>query len=71
MRKFVLLFGAGLLAILSMLAAPAGAQAATGTVTVIHGIPGLSVDVYVNGKLPLEDFADPRPAFAPTTAATR
>ena len=57
MRKFVLLFGTGLLAVLSMLAAPASAQGATGTVTVIHGIPGLTVDVYVNDKLTLEDFA--------------
>ena len=57
MRKLVLLFGAGLVAILSMLAAPAGAQQATGTVTVIHGIPGLTVDVYVDGTLTLEDFA--------------
>jgi LPXTG-motif cell wall-anchored protein len=54
MRKFVLLIGT-LLAVLS-LAAPAGAQAATGTVTVIHGIPGLTVDVYVNGEPTLEDF---------------
>ena len=49
MRKFVLLFGACLLAILSMLLRP-GAQAVTGTVTVIHGIPGLTVDVYVNAS---------------------
>jgi hypothetical protein len=34
----------------------AGAQS-TGTVTVVHGVPGLTVDVYVNGKLTLEDFA--------------
>lgn len=57
MKKFVLLLATGLLAVLAMLAAPAGAQAATGTVTVIHGIPGLTVDVYVNDKLTLEDFA--------------
>ena len=57
MRKLVLLFGTGLLAVLSMLAAPASAQAATGTVTVIHGIPGLTVDVYVNDTLTLEDLA--------------
>ena len=57
MRKIVLLLGIGLLAVLSMFATPAGAQASTGTVTVIHGIPGLTVDVYVNGKLTLEDFA--------------
>lgn len=57
MRKFVLLLGGGLLAVLLMVAAPAGAQTATGTVTVIHGIPGLTVDVYVNDALTLEDFA--------------
>jgi LPXTG-motif cell wall-anchored protein len=57
MKKLVLLFGTGLLALLSMLAVPASAQGATGTVTVIHGIPGLAVDVYVNDKLTLEDFA--------------
>lgn len=34
----------------------AGAQADTGTVTVIHGVPGVEVDVYVNGDLTLEDF---------------
>jgi hypothetical protein len=34
----------------------AGAQDATGTVTVIHGVPGVDVDVYVNGDLTLEDF---------------
>ncbi len=34
----------------------AGAQDGTGTVTVIHGVPGVDVDVYVNGDLTLEDF---------------
>jgi hypothetical protein len=38
------------------LGSAAGAQAETGTVTVIHGIPGVDVDVYVNGDLTLEDF---------------
>lgn len=37
------------------LALPAQAQD-TGTVTVIHGVPGLTVDVYVNGELTLEGF---------------
>lgn len=37
-------------------AAAASAQGARGTVTVIHGVPGLVVDVYVNGDLTLEDF---------------
>ncbi len=34
----------------------AAAQASGAQVTVIHGIPGLTVDVYVNGNLTLEDF---------------
>lgn len=29
----------------------------TGTVTVVHGVPGLTVDVYVNGALALPGFA--------------
>lgn len=33
------------------------AQASDGTVTVVHGVPGLLVDVYVNDALTLEDFA--------------
>ena len=35
---------------------PAAAQADTGTVTVIHGVPGVTVDVYVNDDLTLEAF---------------
>ncbi|MDH3306342.1 MAG: DUF4397 domain-containing protein [Acidimicrobiia bacterium] len=46
----------GLLAV-ALLALPAGAQASGGMVSVIHGIPGLTVDVYVNDALTLEDFA--------------
>ncbi|MDH3464068.1 MAG: DUF4397 domain-containing protein [Acidimicrobiia bacterium] len=34
----------------------AAAQTSGGKVTVVHGIPGLTVDVYVNGALTLEDF---------------
>jgi len=37
-----------------------------GTVTVIHGIPGVTVDVYVNGALTLEDFT-PGTVTAPLT----
>ncbi len=37
-----------------------------GTVTVIHGIPGVTVDVYVNGTLTLEDFT-PGTVTAPLT----
>lgn len=36
--------------------APAGAQDGNGTVTVIHGVPGVDVDVYVNGDITLPDF---------------
>lgn len=36
---------------------PAGAQDATASVVVIHGIPDTPVDVYVNDALTLEDFA--------------
>jgi hypothetical protein len=50
---------AGLVAV--PLAAPASAATASaagsGTVTVIHGVPGLTVDVYVNGKATLTSFA--------------
>ncbi len=37
-------------------AGPASAQSDTGAVTVVHGVPGLTVDVYVNDDLTLEDF---------------
>jgi hypothetical protein len=37
-------------------AGPASAQADEGTVTVVHGVPDLTVDVYVNGEVTLEDF---------------
>lgn len=37
-------------------AMPAAAQTANGTVTVVHAVPGATVDVYVNGDLTLEDF---------------
>lgn len=53
--------GLALLA-LTAVAGPARAQAATGTVYVVHGIPGVTVDVYVDGKNTL-------PNFTPTTVA--
>ncbi|HEX6255782.1 MAG TPA: DUF4397 domain-containing protein [Euzebyales bacterium] len=43
--------------LLMILAAPAAADGHVGLVTVVHGVPGLTVDVYVNGDLTLEDFA--------------
>ncbi len=43
---------------LMLMAAPATAfaQSSDGTVTVVHGVPDLTVDVYVNDALTLEDF---------------
>jgi hypothetical protein len=41
-------------------ASPAGAQAPTGTVTVVHAFRGLVADVYVDGKLTLEGFQPER-----------
>jgi hypothetical protein len=34
----------------------ANAQSGNASVTVVHGVPGLTVDVYVNDELTLEDF---------------
>lgn len=50
--RIALLAGAAL----AVTAAPAAAQDATGTVTVVHAVPGATVDVYVNGDLTLEGF---------------
>lgn len=43
---------------LMIMAVPATAlaQSSDGTVTVVHGVPDLTVDVYVNDDLTLEDF---------------
>ena len=58
-RRAAALAGAALTAglVALPLAAPASAAAGSGTVTVIHGVPGLTVDVYVNGKATLTSFA--------------
>jgi hypothetical protein len=53
-RAITLLSVAALL--VAVLAAPASAQSNAGTVTVVHGVPGLTVDVYVNDDLTLEGF---------------
>jgi len=53
MRKMFVLIGAMLLALLP---ATASAQSSEGQVVVVHGVPDLTVDVYVNGDLTLEDF---------------
>jgi hypothetical protein len=52
----VALFGVSMVAV-PLLAGPAGAAAGDGTVYVVHGIPAVSVDVYVNGKNTLPNFA--------------
>ncbi|MFC5999447.1 DUF4397 domain-containing protein [Quadrisphaera sp. GCM10027208] len=39
------------------LAAPASASTGEATVSVLHGVPGLTVDVYANGEVLLPDFA--------------
>ena len=54
MRKLTVLFGAMLLALLP--ATGAFAQSSEGQVVVVHGVPDLTVDVYVNGDLTIEDF---------------
>jgi hypothetical protein len=54
MRKLLVLLAAGGLMLAT--AGPAAAGSHTGTVTVVHGVPGLTVDVYVNGEPTLEGF---------------
>ncbi len=56
MKKFVLLLA--VLALVFVSVSPAlAASGGMGTVTVVHGVPGLVVDVYVNGSLALPNFA--------------
>lgn len=56
-RKLVAgLFGVSMLAMLAA-ASPANAAAGDGTVYVVHGVPGVTVDVYVNGNKTLPEFA--------------
>lgn len=47
---------AGVTSGLSLATATSAAAAENGTVYVVHGIPGLTVDVYVNGKAALTGF---------------
>lgn len=54
MRRITVLLGAFALAIVPALGAMA--QSAEGQVIVVHGVPDLDVDVYVNGDLTLEAF---------------
>ena len=54
-KMIVALFGVSLLAVLTV-AGPAGAAEGDGTVYVVHGVPGATVDVYVNGTNTLPNF---------------
>ncbi len=58
MRKTVSSLVIGLLLVVASLGGTlAASDSGTGTVTVVHGVPGLTVDVYVNHELTLKDFA--------------
>ena len=57
MRKTAALLGAGaIVAASAALAVPAQAQSGNAQLSVLHGVPGLTVDVYVNGERTLDDF---------------
>lgn len=57
MRRFIAATAAGSLALAAALFSASPAAAADpAEVYVVHGIPGLPVDVYVNGALTLDDF---------------
>ncbi len=50
------LAGAGVLALSSVVAAPAQAAEGDAMVSVLHAVPGLTVDVYVDGDRTINDF---------------
>lgn len=54
MRTLTTLLAAALVALVA--AFPAAAQEGSATVTVVHGVPGLTVDVYVDGEAAIEGF---------------
>ncbi|HSL64875.1 MAG TPA: DUF4397 domain-containing protein, partial [Gaiellaceae bacterium] len=54
MRSILTILAAALAAL--AVALPAGAQTGSATVTVVHGVPGLTVDVYVDGEPAIEGF---------------
>jgi hypothetical protein len=53
---------------LAALAAPAAAQAGNARVVVVHGLPGVFADVYVNGQLSIDNF-DPAEVTDPIELA--
>lgn len=55
-KKMAVAIATASLAATGLLATTATAVTETSDVTVVHGIPGATVDVYVNGDLLLEDF---------------
>ena len=58
MKRFAATATAGIIAAAGLLAGTGVAAAEeTGTVHVVHGIPGLTVDVWVDGAVALDDFA--------------
>lgn len=59
MRRSIFTAGAGAAAIAAAIALAGPAQAAEGDaqLSVLHGVPGLTVDVWVNGDRTLDDFA--------------
>ncbi len=57
MRRLTMALGGTLLAAaVTVTAAPLAAAQDTGTVFVVHGIPDLTVDVFIDGELALDDF---------------
>lgn len=56
MRRIVILAVAAMTALATMSATAGAAQVSASLVSVVHGIPGATVDVYVNEGLFLEDF---------------
>jgi Domain of unknown function (DUF4397) len=55
-REFAALISAGLLLAAVPVASAQAAPAATATVSVLHGVPGATVDVYANGEKLLTNF---------------
>lgn len=58
MRTRTIVAGAAAgLGLAAIAAVPAAADEHTASLSVLHGVPDLTVDVYVNGELTLDDFA--------------
>ena len=57
MRRHLALAGAAGLAVLTLAPMSAHAAESEATVSVLHAVPGLTVDVYANGEELIPDFA--------------